>query len=182
MSEEATNQPTGNPSNEMASAVRRIANGSDLYDVRTIATFARLHMDAPEIGTPITAALAISLNGQLADDEFRILGKFGLKAYEEGAQEKPFFSVSLHIVAYYRLRSGEKLTQEELQAFASSNGMIHLWPYFRTFVQQSCGQFSIPSIVLPPFRATHPLKVRFGKEEHEIPKSVVDRLPTESSG
>lgn len=153
MSDEKTERPASTPSSELASAVRRIAKGSDLYDVRTIATFARLLAEAPELGVPLNVTLAINLPSQIDGEEFRIIGKFALKAHEEGkTEQQSFFSARLHIVAYYRLHEGEKITQEELEAFASSNGMIHLWPYFRSFVQQSCGQFSIPPIVLAPFR------------------------------
>jgi preprotein translocase subunit SecB len=153
MNDEKTEGLTSTPSGGPASAVPRIARGSDLYDVRTIATFARLHEEAPEIGVPLTCALDINLQSQIDQGEFRIIGKFALSAHEEGkTRHQSFFSARLHVVAYYRLHAGEQILQEELEAFAHSNGMIHLWPYFRSFVQQSCGQFAIPPIVLAPFR------------------------------
>jgi preprotein translocase subunit SecB len=171
MSNEKTDRPTNTPSGEMTPAVLRISNGSELYDVRTIGTSARLQTDAPELGVPLTAGLAINLNCQLSEQEFRVIGKFALKAHEESRTEKQsFFSATLRIVAYYRMHSGLQVNQEELQAFASSNGMIHLWPYFRAFIQQTCGQFSIPPIVLPPFRANRPLNVQFGVDEGDVPK------------
>jgi len=182
MRDSKTERPRNSLSGDMASAVRRIANGSNLYDVRTIAMFARLHADAPDIGIPIAVQLALNLNSQIAGDEFRVVGKFALKAHEDGKTEKQsFFSASLHIVAYYRLHSGEKLTQEELQAFASSNGMVHLWPYFRAFVQQSCGQFSIPPIVLAPFRVNGSLQVHIDMDENEVPKPVLGTPLEETS-
>jgi preprotein translocase subunit SecB len=182
MSDEKIERPTDSPSGEMTSAVLRISNGSDLYDVRTIGTSARLHRDAPETGVALTAGLAINLNCQISGEEFRIIGKFALKAHEERKTEKhSFFSATLRIVAYYRMRSGVQINQEELETFARSNGMIHLWPYFRAFVQQTCGQFSVPPIVLPPFRANRPLNVHFSVDEDDVPKHGVDAPPTEAS-
>ncbi|WP_408891460.1 hypothetical protein VZQ01_10655 [Myxococcus faecalis] len=181
MSNERTERPTNEQRDGMVSAVARIAADSELYDVRTIGTYARLHADAPDVGTPLTAGLSINLNCQLVENELRVIGKFEVKAHAEGKPKRDsFFTANLHLVAYYRVHPGLEFNDEKLQAFASTNGMVHLWPYFRAFVQQTCGQFAIPAIVMPPFRVNQPFKnLRYASNEGDVPGPTVDPLAPE---
>lgn len=147
---------------DTSAVIQRISASSDLFDIRTIATFSRLHDNPPSTGAALSADVSVHLDGDVAEERFQIVGKFGVKARETGAPERPyFFAASIHLVAHYRLREGKLISESELEPFARTAGMLHLWPYFRSFVQQSCGQLSISPIVLPPFRANGSMNVRF---------------------
>jgi preprotein translocase subunit SecB len=164
-------------------AVRRVARECELYDLRILGLTAKLLEEAPSVGTRLDAALDIGLNVQTNPEDFRVVGQFNLRVHDaERDDRQSFFSAGFKVVGYYRFTAGCSATEEELREFARLNGMLHLWPYFRTFVQQTCGQLSIPPIVLPPFRADHPFKVHFAQHGEAVPDAVLAQTSAPGPG
>ncbi len=146
-----------------AEHAQRISGLVELSDVRTIEFAALLQGEAPAAVDSAQGALAVTLTINSEPTQFQVLGNFRVKVHEPSKSVKEaFLTAHFSVVAYYGVPEGFSATEEELRSFAQLSSMIHLWPYFRAFVQQACGQLSIPSIVIPVFRANRPMKVRFG--------------------
>lgn len=130
-------------------AVAELARSVELQQIRTVEFHSRLVSQAPAMTEQIHLDLNANVESGLVEGGFGVEGKFDVKA--SGPSRTTFAEFSIRIQASYRV-PGPAPEAKAVDAFARSNGVIHLWPYFRAYVQQSCGQLSIPPIVIPPFR------------------------------
>lgn len=141
---------------ELERAVSTVAQRIELRAVRTVELSARLLGDPPDTVRPVHLDIEYSATPALLQDGFVVEGAFSLKAStkaEDGSPSRsPFLEVKYRLGVIYG-HQGDLPAQDVLAAFAEMNGLIHLWPYFRAFVQESCGHLSVPGILVPPFRA-----------------------------
>ena len=63
---------------------------------------------------------------------------------------KPYVEFKATFIADYQCKL--ELDEENLDSFANSHLCYHIWPYWREFVQSTCGRLSLPCLVVPPFR------------------------------
>lgn len=132
-------------------AVLELARSADLKNIRVVEFMARL-MDQPPGDSPFSSVSSEVRTAELPGG-FLVEGAFTLEAGpESGEASGSFLEMKYRVGAVYELRTEQLPTVEVLEAFAKTNGMIHLWPYFRAYVQQACAQLAIMPIVLPPFR------------------------------
>ena len=73
---------------------------------------------------------------------------------EEGAKdaEKPYLTIEATFVLTYFVDSFENLQDENLRAFAATNGIYNAWPYWREYVQSTISRMGQPPITVPVFR------------------------------
>ncbi len=56
----------------------------------------------------------------------------------------------------YTLDDFEGIEDRNIAAFASTNGVYNVWPYWREFVQSTTVRMGIPPVVAPVFRLNFP--------------------------
>jgi hypothetical protein len=142
----------------------KIARNIDLIDVRFVHTQATLKKYAK--GDGIDEELTINIScvgaGPLTTEEekeaigfpgFPIYLKFELEAFTSGGSEK-ICAIEAIIGALYKLKEEpeEEYTEEEFTDFSLINGRLHLWPYWREYVQSTFGRFGLQKVVVPVFR------------------------------
>lgn len=49
----------------------------------------------------------------------------------------------------YGVHSTEGLGKEHLAAFGELNGVYHIWPYWREYVQSTCARMGFPTLTMP---------------------------------
>jgi len=131
-----------------------LASRVELVEVRPIAFLTTLVRDAPQIGTP----LAVDVKSRLGTSReegggFTVRADFSLEVHPESESKKEeFLKIRYTIISRYRLPVEFPLEQGLLDFFAHTNGMVHLWPYLRAFVANSCAQLGVLPVTLPPFR------------------------------
>ena len=69
---------------------------------------------------------------------------------DEGAEPK--IKIEATFVIIYSLNSLDGIEQRHVQAFGSLNGVYNAWPYWREYVQSSCGRMGLAPITIPAFR------------------------------
>lgn len=144
--------------------VLQLAEIVDFIDVRPVAFLARHTGPDPGLGAKLQlelkANVAIHRNEQVSN-QFDARGVFEVRAHREAAKAEPFVQIQYEVVARYSFPKGE-FSDEVLTRFAQSNGMIHLWPYFRSFVSTSLGQLGLTPFALPLWRVKN---AKWGPEE-----------------
>lgn len=142
------------PSPERKSAHTRLAAVCDLVAIRLLGIRGKLVDEPPNANDEMN----VQLNSELGFDrssphEFAVRASFRMVARRP--DDKPFVEVDCDVAASYRIREGS-FDDEVIHLFARTNGLIHLWPYFRTHVQSTCGQLGIAPITIPVFRVGGP--------------------------
>ncbi len=132
---------------------REVTPNTELVDVRPTELNATLHGPPPEAGAPIELSIRSSIRLERSSpEEFAVAARFiATASRKDGDEPQEYVRFVYAAAAKYRL-SDPSFTDEDLQPFARYNSMIHLWPYFRAFVQSACGQMNISPIVIPVFR------------------------------
>ena len=130
-----------------------LAAAVDLCEVRPLAFLARLVGDLPQQETVFDLSIKNELTSkQEGDGQFVVSANFTIGAKAGSNSKQDFLEIRYNIVSRYRVPSGHPLEQDVLDLFAKTNGMVHLWPYLRAFVANSCAQMGLIPITLPPFR------------------------------
>lgn len=119
----------------------------ELTNIRPIELSAKVMVDEDGLSSP---ALDASLEVQRNDEDFTVVGEFSFVAANEAASTS--VEIKYRVLASYRIREGVSLSKHAVQLFAMTSSMVHLWPYFRSYVQSSCATLQVPPFVIPPFR------------------------------
>lgn len=130
-----------------------LCTAASLTDVRTVLMHAQLAAMPSEGAVELHLAIDVQLKHHHIENGFVVTGDFCAHAQAPGG-DGDLVRLSFGIVATYVLdKAAPPPSEEQVKTFAEYNSMIHLWPYFRAFVQQSCAQLGLPTLILPPFRA-----------------------------
>lgn len=131
----------------------------ELLEVRPVGFLARLVGTIPPPETHVAVDIESKLTAKLEGEGlFEVNADFGLGAHLEADPKEELLKIRYTIISRYRVPPEHPLEQEVLDFFARTNGMVHLWPYLRAFVANSCAQMGIIPITLPPFRVQQPAK------------------------
>ncbi|WNG21356.1 hypothetical protein [Cystobacter fuscus] len=134
----------------------RMANIFVLQELRPTHLEAEFVQPPSENGVEITpemdVVVQLSRNPSSAQSEFAAIFRFDVKLRTKGDPPVIAARMRYHAIAMYSIVQGSEFSDDDLQLFAQTNGMIHVWPYLRTFVQNSCAQLGAPVVTLPPFR------------------------------
>ncbi|WP_309891702.1 hypothetical protein [Archangium sp.] len=137
---------------EVQQAVFALARVVELTNVRVVAFGARLLEQAPATTQEVHIEVDSQVQPGVLPEGFVVEGQFKLTARTTFEEAKDFLELNYRVGAVYRLPSAPLPPIDVLRAFAETNGMVHLWPYVRAYVQQTCAQLGVPIITLPPFR------------------------------
>jgi hypothetical protein len=138
------------PAPELKQALLALSQGLELVNIRTVEFAARL-LEQPDERVPVSIAVDSDMNTMQAPGGFVVEARFTLKARPSTEGSRDFVELLYRVGAVYRA-PGAPPPVEVLEAFARTHGMIHLWPYFRAYVQQACAQLGVRPIILHPFR------------------------------
>lgn len=61
-------------------------------------------------------------------------------------------TVTATYVVKYAIAEGESPSEADLQAFAKTNGLYNVWPYWREFIANSIVRTGLPSYLAPVFK------------------------------
>jgi preprotein translocase subunit SecB len=139
-------------SKEIQQAVAELARLVSLVDIRTVEFGAKLIAQAPETVQSMHAEVDSQVRSGTLEKGFLVEGQFNVTAKSRSEEHQNFLELNYRVGAIYQVEPQLVPSAEVLRAFAELNGMVHLWPYVRTYVQQTCAQLAIPVIILPPFR------------------------------
>lgn len=64
-------------------------------------------------------------------------------------------TIAGRISAEYDLPEDANPTPAQIKAFAKTNGMLNVWPYWREFVQAATLRAGLPPLTMPLFRVVH---------------------------
>ncbi len=79
---------------------------------------------------------------------------FSLNAKHESADSRPL-EISLTLEAVYMIPTQMIPSTKQIKAFAATNGMLNVWPYWREFVQSLTNRAGLPPLTLPLFRVKY---------------------------
>jgi len=134
----------------------RMASAFTLQELRPTHLEAEFVQPPSKTGVEITpemdVVVQLSRNPSSPQTEFAAIFRFEVKLRTN--EESPVVAARMryHAIAIYLIAQDSEFTDDNLQLFAQTNGMFHIWPYLRAFVQNSCAQLGAPVITLPPFR------------------------------
>jgi hypothetical protein len=83
--------------------------------------------------------------------EFTVMADLRFQVVPEGSTD-PLFTLSAQFVVSYTLPPGFQCPPDALQAFAGSNGVFNVWPFFREIVHSTMARMMIRPVSLPLFR------------------------------
>lgn len=100
---------------------------------------------------PLNVVLAHSAEGRQSEQNLTILLAFNLVG-KKARSHQSSLEISCKFEIVYQLPEGLKAGDEEIQAFADTNGMLNSWPYWREYVQSSVIRMGLPPLTLPLYR------------------------------
>jgi hypothetical protein len=62
--------------------------------------------------------------------------------------------ISATFVAEYLVKPGAYISDDAKDAFSKQNVGYHVWPYWREYVQSSCGRLGLPIVNVPLYRVS----------------------------
>jgi preprotein translocase subunit SecB len=143
----------------LAARFAELAAAVELLEVRPVGFLAQVVGAIPPPGMSFAVDIKSQLTAkQESEGQFEVGAEFALDAHLEADLKEEFLKLRYTIISRYRVPPEYSLEQDVLDFFAKTNGMVHLWPYLRAFVANSCAQMGIATITLPPFRVQQPAK------------------------
>jgi hypothetical protein len=99
-----------------------------------------------ELSTSSKSTGSISATGMTLIFDLRVRGK---------SRDRNVMDISGRVEARYDLPDSEPPTELQIKAFAKTNGMLNVWPYWREYVQSATLRAGLPPLTLPLFRVVH---------------------------
>jgi preprotein translocase subunit SecB len=125
-----------------------------------------------EIVPEVDIALQTARKPTSPRTDFAAIFRFDVTLQTREESSTAVARIRYHVIAVYSSSESPDFEDEQLQLFAQTNGMVHVWPYLRAFVQSSCASLGIPAITLPPFRVGQTIAQLW--QQLEEPKASVD--------
>lgn len=138
-------------------AVLALARRAELLEFLPTGTLAR--RTAGVVSPPPGAMLDLDIDTRVGvvrelQERFVVLAVVSLWARTNGGDKRPFARFLYRVNVRYS-NAGDA-SDEGLLAFAQTNGMVHLWPYARAFIQSAATSMGLVPITLPFFRVAAP--------------------------
>lgn len=105
-------------------------------------------------GQAIDAEAEVNLDLHVDVKHFIIPGGFSFLAIMRAQLKKEekgpvLVDFRYNVIAKYHVPEGIELDADTRHDYAEHAGLLHVWPYFRSFVQESCGKLGQPMVLLP---------------------------------
>jgi hypothetical protein len=99
---------------------------------------------------PIQLSVSTSESAEVEGRRLRALITLRLTgSVGPGARKSKVLRSRCKFVTEYSLPSGVKPTAAELQAFAKTNALLNIWPYWREYVQSMAVRAGLPRLMAP---------------------------------
>jgi preprotein translocase subunit SecB len=132
--------------------VRRLIACAQLQSIRFVKFALSLDLqegssaEEVELSTSAKSTGRLSASGMTLIFDLRVRGK---------SRERYVIDIVGRIEAAYNLPDSEPPTDQQMKAFAKTNGMLNIWPYWREYVQSATLRAGLPPLTLPLFRVMH---------------------------
>lgn len=141
---------------DQGAAVIALAQRAELLEFLPTGTLAR--RTAGVSGPPPGARIDLNIDTRVGvvrdQDRFVVLAAIGVRTRTNGGDAKPFARFLYRVNVRYS-NAGDA-SDEALLAFAQTNGMVHIWPYARAYVQAAATSMGLVPVTLPFFRVAAP--------------------------
>jgi preprotein translocase subunit SecB len=129
---------------------------AELDSVRLTRCKVSIDVDEPiSESNQVSLALKVKADGKKTSEssleltfDFMLTGDVG-----EGSNKG--ISITLRLNGAYRFPPDLVIEPFDIKAFAKSNGMLNVWPYWREFVQSITSRAGLPPLTVPLFRIHH---------------------------
>lgn len=137
-------------------AVLALARRAELVEFLPSGTLAR--RTAGVVSPPPGAVLDLDIGTRVGvvreQERFVVVAAISVRARAKDGNQRPFARFVYRVNVRYS-NVGDA-SDEALRAFANTNGMVHIWPYARAFVQSASTSMGLVPITLPFFRVSAP--------------------------
>lgn len=132
-----------------------LAKKIELRELVTTGMFARRTAGepGPVSAEPVDLNIGIQVGVVRQADSF--VGVVAVSVRVRRKTAKRHYARFVHRVNVHYAGHGDA-SDEELLDFMNTNGMVHVWPYARAFVQSASASLGIPPVLLPVFRVQAP--------------------------
>lgn len=144
--------------NELRSLAARVAASADLIDVRLFNLESTLE-HVPASSGELSYSFESEVEVQESENESAVLlvdGTYDVKLRQDadGSDDgdpdggSPIAQVKIHLAALYEIHEGESVdfTDEELDAFAKTTGLLALHPYARELISNLTSRMGLPTL------------------------------------
>lgn len=117
--------------------------------------------------------------GEVEGTQFIVHAEIEASVVPSKDSKEAFFSLVAAYELVYAVSSGFRASKTVLDAFAGTNGIFNVWPYWRELVQSVSVRMQLPPVLLPVFRLLGNLPnegktpVRAGKRKRPSAKASV---------
>jgi preprotein translocase subunit SecB len=143
-------------SEQLRQKASRVVRVAALNGVRLVESEAHTDIGSPEEAGE--AEFRINYDGQAfgpENDCFFVLARIRAFVVDKESKEKEIIvTVRGEFELLYGLPKGFDVEQEELDAFAETNGVFNAWPYFREFIHNMMTRMGLPPLTIPLYRVS----------------------------
>ena len=82
---------------------------------------------------------------------FGVLHQFGFRCVRDSDDDGPEVVVQIQAdyLLKYQLKNRRGISKKEVRSFSEINTIVHIWPYWREYVQSQTARMGLPSIIMP---------------------------------
>lgn len=106
--------------------------------------------------------IRLSTGVMRSPDGFIAVVTVGVQAQRKQST-RSFARFMYRVQAHYSIR--EAVSDEAIQAYVSTNGLVHVWPYARAWIQNASSSMGLPPVLLPFYRVQAPNAVPLKPDE-----------------
>lgn len=138
----------------------RLISAVQIKGIRLVETAARARISSPREVKEVEAVLGYSarLKEHRKDGTFVVASTMEVRLAPRESNERPAVSIKAGFELTYALPQDFRVSRSELNAFAQTNGIFNVWPYWREFVQNMFVRMALPPFTLPVYRLFEPTK------------------------
>lgn len=115
----------------------------------------------PGLGEQFNVHINLATGMTRTHDGFIGVVTVGVQAQRKEAR-RPFAHFIYRVNVQYA--AAGDVTDEAIQTFVQTNGLVHVWPYARAWIQSASLSMGLPNVLLPFYRVQAPNAVRLGAD------------------
>lgn len=141
------------PAGAKGDLAARVAEQVQILSVRLLDTSAEQKAAGADDPGKVQTGFEVEATFDQAASRLRVLPRFTLAAVRpDGAADEWFLRIQAKFELVYDVDSSRGLSDAHYGAFAESNGVFNVWPYWREYVQSTTVRMGFPPLTLPVFR------------------------------
>ena len=139
---------------QLKSQLRAFVNAAELDDVRLLGGMFYQNLRGGDL--PDHLHTAIEAEGRLNEEHKSLFISAEIKLYGtyEGQEgDDTGVEITAQYGAHYTVDSRINLPEKFVKFFARTVSMLHIWPYWREYVQSTTGRMGLPPLTVPLYKA-----------------------------